>query len=104
MRDVCERCKQNPKAINYKKDNRVYYRRLCDSCLIKKKKEVIPIWQQEKYKKKFKCESCEFVAKTQEQLSVYKISGAWRTVCLNCEALLRHTGKIDIKKDLRSDF
>ena len=103
MRELCEKCGQHPKAINYKKGDRIYYRRLCDSCLIKQKKDIKP-WQQEGYKKKFKCESCGFVAKYPEQLTACKDTNIWRTVCLNCEVDYKNTGKIEIRKDLKSDF
>ena len=104
MRELCEKCKTNPKAINYKKGDKIFYRRLCDSCLIQKKKKVKPQWQQEGYKKKFKCESCGFIAKHSEQLTVCEHTNIWRTVCLNCEIDFQKTGKLDIKKDLKSDF
>ena len=103
MRELCERCGQHPKAINYKKSDRIYYRRLCDSCLIKKRKDIKP-WQQEGYKKKFKCESCGFVPRFPEQLTACKHANAWRTICLNCEVDYKNTGKIEIRKDLKSDF
>lgn len=103
MRESCEKCNQHPKAINYKKGDRIYYRRLCDACLIKQKKDVKPLWQQEGYKKKFKCESCDFIPKHPEQLTVVN-NNAWRTVCLNCEVSFNVTGKLEIKKDLKSDF
>ena len=70
MRELCERCGKNPKAINYKKDEKTFYRRLCDPCIIEKRKNIKPQWQQDGYKKKFKCESCGFVAKYQEQLNL----------------------------------
>lgn len=104
MRELCERCKQKPKSINYKKGDRIYYRRLCDSCLINKRKDVKPAWQQEGYKRKFKCESCNFVAKHQEQLMVCKHAGSWRTICLNCEVDYKNTGKLEVCKELKSDF
>ena len=103
MREQCERCKQNLKAINYKKGDRIYYRSLCDACLIEKKRDIKP-WQREGYKKKFKCESCGFIARYPDQLAVCKNLEVWRTVCLNCEVDYKNTGKIEIRKDLKSDF
>lgn len=105
MRELCECCGKNPKAINYKKGDRIFYRSTCDACIIKKKKNVKPKWQQDGYKKKFKCESCRFVAKFPEQLAVIEHQKTYRTVCLNCEVVFNSTGSIDIVKgDLRSDF
>jgi len=103
MRDLCERCKKNPKAINYKKAERIYYRRLCDSCVIKQKKDTKPQWQVSGYKKKFKCEACGFIPKIAEQLTVYDNNG-YKTVCLNCDVLARTTNQLEIKKELKSDF
>jgi len=104
MRDLCERCNTNLKAINYKKDGRTFYRRFCDACIIEKKKVVKPQWQQEGYKKKFKCESCGFVPKFPEQLDIVDFNKAYRTVCLNCKVVFDKEKKINIKGDLRSDF
>jgi hypothetical protein len=105
MIELCERCGINPKAINYKKGDRTFYRSLCDACIIEKKKNVKPLWQQEGYKKKFKCESCGFVAKFPEQLDVVDYINAYRTICLNCKVSFDKEKKITILKgDLRSDF
>lgn len=105
MRELCERCNTNPKAINYKKDERTFYRRFCDACIIEKKKTVKPQWQQDSYKKKFKCESCGFVAKFPEQLEVVDYTKTYRTICLNCKVTFDKEKKITILKgDLRSDF
>lgn len=104
MRELCERCNTNPKAINYKKDGKTFYRRLCDACIIEKKKIVKPKWQLDGYKKKFKCESCGFVAKMPEQLDVVDYINAYRTICLNCKVVFDKEKKIVIKGDLKSDF
>ena len=104
MRELCERCNTNHKAINYKKDDKTFYRRFCDACIIEKKKIVKPQWQQDGYKKKFKCESCGFVAKFAEQLDVVDYNKAYRTICLNCKVIFDKEKKITIKGDLRSDF
>ena len=103
MRELCERCGEHPKAINYKKDGKTFYRRFCDACIIEKKKNVKPQWQQDGYKKKFKCESCGFVPKYPEQLDVIE-HNSYRTVCLNCKVSFDKEKKINIKGDLRSDF
>ena len=104
MRELCERCGEHPKAINYKKDGKTFYRRFCDACIVEKKKNVKPQWQRDGYKKKFKCESCGFVAKFPEQLEVVDYSNTFRTICLNCEIVFDKEKKLTIKGDLRSDF
>ena len=104
MRELCERCNNNLKAINYIKDGKTFYRRLCDACIIEKKKVVKPQWQLEGYKKKFKCESCGFVPKFSEQLDVITFNKNYRSICLNCKVIYNKENKIIIKGDLRSDF
>lgn len=105
MRELCDRCGKHPKAINYKKENRTFYRSLCDACIIEKRKDIKPQWQQDGYKKKFKCESCGFVGKYTEQLTVIKHQDTYRTTCLNCEIIFKKENKIYIiKGDLKSDF
>ena len=104
MRDLCERCNTNFKAINYKKEGKTFYRRFCDACIIEKKKIIKPQWQQEGYSKKFKCESCGFLPKFSEQLDVIYYVNAYRTICLNCKVIFDKEKKIVIKGDLRSDF
>lgn len=105
MVNLCEKCNKNPKAINYKKDDRTFYRRLCDACIIEKKKNKKPQWQQDGYKKKFKCESCGFTAEHATQLTVIETQKNYKTICLNCEALFKIENKIRFRKgDLKSDF
>lgn len=102
---LCEKCKKNKKAINYIKNNKTYYRKICYSCLVKKKSEIVPKWQVDNYKKKFKCESCDFVAKHHHQLTVIEYNSNYKTICLNCEVIAKINKSIEIKKgDLKSDF
>lgn len=105
MVDLCEKCNKNPKAINYKKDNKTFYRRLCDACIIEKKKNIKLKWQHDGYKKKFKCESCGFTAKHNSQLTVIEVQNNYKTICLNCEVSFKIEDKIEFRKgDLKSDF
>jgi transcription elongation factor Elf1 len=105
MSMLCTKCQKNPRAINYVKNNKTYYRKICYSCLGKKRKEIIPDWQLSGYKKKFKCEACDFVAKHSSQLTVTAINSNYKTICLNCEALSKFGKNIELKKgDLKSDF
>lgn len=105
MIELCERCKKNTKAINYKKGDRIFYRSLCDACIIEKRKNVKPQWQQDGYKKKFKCESCGFTAKHPSQLTVINYENVYKTICLNCNELFKIENKIEFRKgDLKSDF
>lgn len=104
MRETCDQCHSNPKAINYKKQEKVYYRSLCDACIVKARKNTKPLWVKQGYKKKLKCESCEFVAKLPDQLTVCDYKGSWHTVCLNCDVYIKTTNILIKKSNLRSDF
>ena len=93
-RPVCAECHLQPAAVNYRRQDKVYYRRLCDTCITKKKKirPPVPGWVRSGYKKKGACDRCGFRAKYKEQLGVYHVDGNrhnstasnLKTVCLNC--------------------
>jgi hypothetical protein len=97
-RPLCKHCQTNPRAYAYKKDNKIYWRSTCDSCIRKtknKKTGVNAKWQSSGYKKKDKCELCGFVAVIKEQLNVYHVDGNrnnvsvynLKTICANCQRL-----------------
>jgi transcription elongation factor Elf1 len=106
MRDYCECCYKNFKAINYIKNGKTHYRRFCNSCnAATKKKKIIPAWKEQGYKKKFKCDSCSFIAKHTDQLVVVENNTTHNTICLNCNALYNANGTLEMRSgDLRSDF
>ena len=104
MRQLCEICQKNNQAINYKKQGKTYYRKFCNSCILEHRKKSVPQWQKQGYKKKIKCESCGFLAKHEDQLSVNEYRDSWVTICLNCSALVKVTKKLSKKSDLKSDF
>lgn len=99
MRPVCEICGQRPKAVNYRKDDKVYYRRRCEQCL-KLHKPVKPLWVDSGYKVKRFCEACGFKPVLRSQVTVFYVDGDLtnihssnlKTVCLNCNAELISTG------------
>ena len=74
MRPLCEYCKQKPAAVNYKKGNKVFYRKSCERCLHNGKGHGIPSWYKAGYRMKTACEKCGFKGK-QEQFNVYHIDG-----------------------------
>jgi len=94
MRPVCIECCQQPAAINYHRKETTYYRRLCDTCISKKRRQraPVPAWVRSGYKKKAACDRCGFRARYREQLGVYHVDGNrhnvavanLKTVCLNC--------------------
>ena len=82
-------------AINYKKDNRTYYRKKCTRCIADAKKPKKEAWETAGYIKKNKCEKCGFKSKFPEQIHVVKVKGTlhtYKSVCLNCEIAVEKTG------------
>lgn len=94
-RDLCPICNENLVAVNYIKDDVTHYRNSCAPCIRKgrKLKAVRPGWLKAGYKKKERCEVCNFRAKLPaKQLFVYHADGNLKncnlfnlkTVCANC--------------------
>ena len=94
MRPMCGACKQRPVAVNYRREDKVYYRNRCDHCIRRGRKEKAPVarWQSAGYKKKATCDRCGFRSKFSAQLLVYHVDGNLhntglrnlKTVCQNC--------------------
>ena len=114
-RPYCKACGKNLAAINYKRNDVVYYRKNCASCIRKKahSKPVPPSWTKSGYKKKGKCDKCGFVAKhTKTQLVVYYVdtnlkNNDWnnlRTICLNCQAAIEDSKSTWKPADLVADY
>ena len=105
-------CKQRPAAINYKKNGRTYYRKLCERCLRNGHNHGIPKWQVAGYEKKDYCEKCNFESKHPEQFNVFHIDGDLnncrptnlKTICANCQRITQKTGLKWKQGDLRPDF
>jgi hypothetical protein len=101
-RPLCTKCLKKPAAYNYRKGTKVYYRKLCNSCIGKSqgKARKQTAWESAGYKKKPQCEACGFRAKFQQQLTVWFVdrnlnNTNWRnlkTVCLNCQIELTALG------------
>lgn len=95
IRKLCKECKQRPVAVNYHKDQKVFYRSKCDHCSKGRKKER-PLWGSAGYKKKTICDKCGFTSKHPEQFSVFYIDGDLtncrytnlKTICANCQRLI----------------
>ncbi len=99
-RPICKDCGENPAAINYKNGDEIHYRSTCATCMRKAHnlKPIPPSWVKAGYKKKQKCERCNFVASNlKTQMRVYYLDGNlknndWsnlKTVCLNCQAAIQ---------------
>ena len=94
---ICEICNENHVTVNYKRNDKVYYRKKCYNC-IKKEKEsntkVKQLLKKSGYVKKLKCDRCGFQCKTSKQTEIYYVDGNshnvnlnnLRTQCLNCNA------------------
>jgi len=95
----------NPAAINYKKNNRTYYRKKCYKCIIADKKPTKKDWELAGYVKKDYCEKCGFRAIHSEQINVIRTKGAiqtYKSVCLNCNmdiSLSSHWSAGDLTPD-----
>jgi len=112
VRLLCKTCNINPRAVNFHKNNKVYYRSQCDSCIkyTINEKKLGPIWYRAGYQKKAACEQCGFKPVMAGQLEVFQIdrnqqhvaTTNLRTVCLNCNYELSRTGwtQGDLTEDL----
>ena len=111
MRPLCK-CGQNPAAINYKKDGKTFYRRLCGSCLHNGLNHGVPKWKQRGYEKRNTCEKCGFKSKHEEQFNVYHIDSDLnncrptnlKTICANCQRTMQKEGVRWKQGDLTPDF
>ena len=111
MRPLCK-CSLRPAAINYKKGNKTYYRKLCETCLRNGVGHGIPKWKQAGYIKKQNCEKCSFASNYKEQFNVFHVDGDLnntrfsnlKTVCANCQRTLHKEGIRWKQGDLIPDF
>jgi hypothetical protein len=95
MRPLCK-CGLRPCAINYKKGDRTYYRKLCEICLSHGAYYGIPRWQRAGYKIKDQCEKCGVRSPYKSIFRVFHVDGNLdncrysnlKTVCANCAIIL----------------
>ena len=112
-RPLCNFCCVRPAAINYKKNDKTFYRKKCEVCLkyngVEKGK---PKWERSGYKLKLVCEKCGFKSKYKEQFNIFFVDGNLnniktsnlKTVCANCQRILHKEGFTWVQGDLRPDF
>jgi hypothetical protein len=113
MRPTCNACNQRLAAVNYCRDGITHYRKKCDYCIRRGRKEKPPLprWQAAGYKKKSSCDRCGFRAKFLSQLLVYhvdnnlaNVKGAnLRTICLNCVEEVNRLDVPWVRGDLQAD-
>ena len=113
-RPLCQECNSKPAAYNYRRGDKVYYRKKCDACIRKTSKSTVttPSWQRAGYAKKKSCEMCGFTAQHPYQLDVYYVDANMnnnnannlKTVCANCNRLM-HAKKSGWRQgDLSVDY
>ena len=110
-RPLCKNCKKNLSAVNYHKDNRVYYRSVCDGCA-RGTTVLEPRWARSGYKKKNKCDKCGFTSGQLMVFDVYHVDGNLnncahnnlKTVCANCQRMLIKQGLGWKQGDLTPDL
>ena len=111
MRPLCK-CGERPRAINYYKNGRTYYRRLCEICMSRGTYHGIPRWQRAGYKMKTTCEKCGHRSPHREVFRVFHIDGNLdncrysnlKTVCCNCAQILSKEGISWKQGDLIADY
>ena len=111
MRPLCERCKKRPKAVNYQKNGKTYYRKNCEECNCKVK-NVTPRWAYAGYVAKNRCEKCGYISEHPEVFRVFHIDGNLnncrysnlKTVCSNCAIVLGKNGVTWKQGDLTADY
>ncbi len=111
MRPLCK-CGLRPRAVNYKKGDRTYYRRLCEVCSSHGEYHRVPRWYRAGYRIKNQCEKCGFKSPHKEVFRVVHIDGNLdncrpanlKTVCCNCAQVLGKEGVTWRQGDLIADF
>ena len=110
MRPLCQ-CGIRPRAVNYIKNNKTYYRKLCDICSKQGLYHGIPKWYRSGYRQKQICDKCGFKTPHAEIINVFHVDGDLnncrlsnlKTVCANCQRILHKEGVVWRQGDLRPD-
>jgi len=112
-RPICKSCNQRLAAVNYIKESITHYRKYCEYCIKRGRKEKPPEprWQSAGYKKKSVCDRCGFRSRYASQLLVYhidsnqhNIKGAnLKTICLNCVEEVKRMDVPWARGDLQAD-
>jgi hypothetical protein len=114
-RPFCPTCNERFRAVNYHDEHgKIHYRSYCNQCAKKhKKKKPAPTnWEQAGYKKSARCDKCGFVAKYQQQLTVFHTDGKLKntsfrnlkTICRNCIEAIKIEGLGWKQGELTPDF
>lgn len=111
MRPLCK-CGERPRAVNYIRNEKVYYRALCEVCMKNGLHHGIPRWKRAGYKLKKVCDKCGFKSLYKEVFNVYHVDGDLnncalsnlKTVCANCQRVLYREGVTWRQGDLTPDI
>mgnify|MGYP003344704818 FL=1 len=114
MRPFCKTCNKNFCAINYIRNDKTYYRSVCDECG-RNKNKLKPrkaTWVKSGYKKKTTCDLCGFHSIFPSQITVFHIDGNLkntelrnlRSVCLNCVEVVKKKEVTWKRGDLQVDY
>jgi len=112
MRPLCKGCNKRPRAVNYKKGTKTYYRKLCEGCLKYGTNYGITMWEQSGYKKKKSCDKCGFKSTHDDIFKVFHVDGNLnncrptnlKTVCSNCAVIISKENVTWKQGDLVADF
>lgn len=111
---LCSTCKKHHVAVNYTRNNKTYYRKICYYCIKKKKQsknQAAQLLKRSGYKKKTICDRCGFVAKTPEQIKIHfrdrnelnTSSTNIRSYCFNCIIEVKNNPAAD-KRTILPDY
>ena len=114
MRPFCKTCNKNFCAVNYIRNDKTYYRSMCDECG-RNKNKLKPrkaTWVKSGYKKKTTCDLCGFHSIFPSQITVFHIDGNLkntelrnlRSVCLNCVEVVKKKEVTWKRGDLQVDY
>jgi hypothetical protein len=111
MRPLCS-CGFRPKAVNYVKQGKTYYRSLCEACMAHGKYAGIPRWYRSGYRQKNQCDKCGFKSSHSAVFRVFHVDGDLnncrhsnlKTVCANCALILAQEGTVWRQGDLTPDY
>ena len=111
MRPMCK-CGVRPCAINYKKEGKTFYRKLCERCLKHGLFHGVPKWYRLGYRMKNQCDKCGYKSKIIDVFRVFHIDGNLnncnranlKTVCANCRIELASQNSVWKQGDLIADF
>jgi len=111
MRKLCVKCNTRPRAVNYYKKGKAFYRSQCDHCS-RGHEESRPLWELNNYRKKNACDRCGFKSQHNEVFNVYHVDGILtnckhsnlKTICANCQRVLHKEGSKWKQGDLTADF